>query len=141
MGLQKIFVPKHFDIIWASPSYITNLDISNEIVLKILEIIEYLEPKNFVIDNPDKSLLKHQWFMYGIPYTDIDCCKYGKGYKKKLRLWNNISNWKSQPLCKNDCSSIFNNEHREKQPNINFNREELHSIPATLIYEVLESVV
>jgi len=51
--------------------------------MKTLEIIEYLDPKHFVIENPQTGLLKNQYFMYGIPYKDIDYCKYGMPYRKK----------------------------------------------------------
>ena len=54
-----------------------DIEKANSIVLKTLEIIEYLNPKHFIIENPQTGLLKKQWFMHGIPYQDIDYCKYG----------------------------------------------------------------
>ena len=33
---------------------------------------------------------------------DVDYCKYGFNYRKKTRLWNNITTWKPRDLCKKD---------------------------------------
>ena len=44
--------------------------------------------------------------MYGLPYKDIDYCKYGMPYRKRTRLWNNVFNWTPRPLCKRDCGSM-----------------------------------
>ena len=94
------YEPKHVDVIWAScpcteysralTTRPRKIDEANQIVLKALEIIEYLNPTYFVLENPQTSLLKEQTFMYGIPYKDIDYCKYGMPYRKRTRLWNNV---------------------------------------------------
>ena len=78
----KIYQPKHFDVIWSSPpcteysiaktTGIRNIEYANRIVLKTIEIIEYLKPKYYIIENPQTGLLKKQSFMFNIPYTDID---------------------------------------------------------------------
>ena len=54
----------------------------------------------FVIENPQTGLLKSQSFMNGFRLDDIDCCKYGFDYRKRTRLWNNLTNWKSRAFCK-----------------------------------------
>ena len=63
-----IYSPKHFAFIWASPpcteyskaktTGTRNLSSANQIVEKTLEIIEYLDPVHFVIENPRTGLLK-----------------------------------------------------------------------------------
>ena len=71
-----------------------------------LEIIEYLEPKYFIIENPQTGLLKQQWFMHDLPFVDVDYCKYGFPYRKRTRLWNNVFDWKRRRLCRGDCLSM-----------------------------------
>ena len=112
----KIYQPKHFDVIWSSPpcteysiaktTGIRNIEYANRIVLKTIEIIEYLKPKYYIIENPQTGLLKKQSFMFNIPYADIDYCKYGMLYRKRTRLWNNLTNWTPKPLCNKDCGNI-----------------------------------
>jgi hypothetical protein len=46
-----------------------------------------------------------------LPFKDIDYCKYGMKYRKRTRLWNNISNWQPKELCKKDCGNIEGNRH------------------------------
>ena len=64
----KIYQPKHFDVIWSSPpcteysiaktTGIRNIEYANRIVLKTIEIIEYLKPKYYIIENQQTGLLK-----------------------------------------------------------------------------------
>ena len=72
-----------------------------KILKKLLEIMDYFQPKYYIIENPQSGLLKEQSFMHGIPYTDVDYCKYGMPYRKRTRLWNNVLGFTPRPLCKN----------------------------------------
>ena len=104
------------DVSWASPPCteysraktigIRDIEGSNEIVKRTLDIIHYFKPKYWIIENPQTGLLKDQDMMYGIPFNDIDYCKYGMPYRKRTRLWNNIDTWIPKPLCKKDCLSM-----------------------------------
>ena len=153
----------HFDVIHASPPCteysmaksvgVRDIEKANSIVLKTLEIIEYLNPKHFIIENPQTGLLKNQWFMHGIPYQDIDYCKYGFPYRKRTRIWTNIFNWIPQPLCMGDCGNTekgSGNRYRHLStaqrgptkciPTNRFKQDELYRIPAVLIREIFESI-
>ena len=119
----KQFDRNHFDFIWSSPPCteysvattrgIRNIEYANSIVLKTIEIIKYFNPKYFVIENPQTGLLKNQEFMDEFEFKDVDYCKYGMPYRKRTRLWNNITTWKPRDLCKKDCGNIRNNKHIE----------------------------
>ena len=156
------YQPKHFDVIWASPpcteysiaksTGVRKIEEANQIVERTLNIIEYLNPKYYIIENPQTGLLKEQWFMYGMPYTDIDYCKYGMPYRKRTRLWNNVFNWKPRPLCKKDCNSMVGNKHKaeaQRMPSGKkqdwgdqplFGLSDLYVIPSDLIYEIFSSI-
>ena len=119
----KKYPVKYFDFVWASPRCIEysiaktvgtrKIDEANAIVLKTLEIINYFNPRVFIIENPQSGLLKKQEFMKGLPYFDIDYCKYGFNYRKRTRLWTNLDTWTPRPLCKKDCDSMDGNRHKE----------------------------
>ena len=76
----------YFHVIWAScpcteysralTTRTRDINSANQTVLKTLEIIEYLNPTYFILENPQTGLLKEQPFMYGIPYKDTDNCIY-----------------------------------------------------------------
>tara|TARA_R110000823_G_scaffold98802_1_gene213690 strand:+ start:138 stop:743 length:606 start_codon:yes stop_codon:yes gene_type:complete len=121
----KQFPTGYFHIIWASPNckcYSSmnflkgkNQDLTeaNKLVMKTLEIIHYFKPAYWFMENPQLGKLKHQDFMKNIPYTDLDYCKYGFGYRKRTRVWHN-SNWIPRPLCSKHggyCKSKINNKH------------------------------
>ena len=72
-----------------------------------LDILNYFQPPSgWVMENPQTGLLKNQDCVMGVPYYDIDYCKHGMPYRKRTRLWNNLTNLTPRPLCLRDCESI-----------------------------------
>ena len=85
--------------------------------------------------------------MYGVPFKDIDYCKYGMPYRKRTRLWNNVFQWEPRNLCKKDCGYISNGKHiasAQKGPShdadIKYSQNELYVIPETLIKDLFDSI-
>jgi site-specific DNA-cytosine methylase len=99
----------HFDFIWASPvctEFSTlllrrprRLELGDSFVQRALLIIETLKPRWWVLENPQTGLLKTRPYMQGLPFVDVDYCKFGFGYRKRTRLWGNVR-FCPMPLCK-----------------------------------------
>ena len=97
----KAYPVGHFDFIWASPPCtefsraktrgVRNIASAVKIVERTLEIINYLQPKNFCIENP-VGLLRKQPCMeaYRDYETIVSYCKYGFKYRKDTNLWTNV---------------------------------------------------
>jgi site-specific DNA-cytosine methylase len=152
------YAPGLFDVIWASPPCTEysvaktvgtrDLDKADQIVKHTLDIIEYLRPKYFIIENPQTGMLKDRPFMQSLPFRDIDYCKYGMPYRKRTRLWNNIYCWDPQPLCKHDCPATVGKRHKEiaqRAPKSGdtgrrHTQSELYRVPSDLIDEILQSI-
>lgn len=97
----KIYPPGYFHTIWASPpccefsalnrshpNKIPNLPLADSIVKRTIEIIEYFNPQRFFMENPQTGLLKDREYMLGIPYVDMDYCRFSDwGYRKRTRFW------------------------------------------------------
>ena len=153
----KQFPPGYFDIIWASPNckdysslnfFCGDKDLthSNNLIKRVLEIIEYYNPQYWYMENPQTGKLKDQDFMVGLPFNDIDYCKYGYDYRKRTRVWNNNENWDGNALCRKGsyCNSRVNRKHtgwnswdfdRTKRKIIKW--EDRISIPPALMEEII----
>ena len=119
-----------------------------------LDILEYFEPKYWMLENPQSGLLKDQLCMYGLPFTDVDYCKYGMPYRKRTRIWNNITAWKQRPLCTRDCDSMDDNRKKhievaQRMPPGKKNtwgdrqahrQQELYIIPPDLVREIFTAI-
>tara|TARA_R110002096_G_scaffold19298_2_gene64507 strand:+ start:1351 stop:2130 length:780 start_codon:yes stop_codon:yes gene_type:complete len=72
---------------------------------KVFEIIDYFNPKYYIIENPQTGKMKN-YINDLIPFYDVDYCKYSNwGYKKTTRFWTNIEGLEFEP-CENDCENI-----------------------------------
>lgn len=134
----KVYSPGHFDLIWASPpcdtfsvlrkSWIgrklkchggqvcTRELLQNDIdtlglpiVRKTEEIIDYLKPKHYFIENPQTGQMKDY---ISRPFYDVDYCKYADwGYQKRTRVWTDLKGFVPK-LCAKDCGQLVNGLHR-----------------------------
>ena len=136
----KIYKPEDFDIIWASPPCDTfsalrktwigrklkahggeictkellqkDIDtIGLPILRKAEEIINYLKPKYYFIENPQTGRMKEY---IDKPFYDVDYCKYSNfGYKKRTRIWTNLKGFEPK-TCKNDCGNLMENTNKHR---------------------------
>lgn len=150
----------YFDCIWASPpcteysavlygrpDRVRDIVGANRIVAKTIEIIDYFKPTKWFIENPQTGLLKDQDIMLGIPFVDVDYCKYGFTYRKRTRIWTNVDY--DGKLCNKDCGNIINKRHKNAIGNSTYeekwnrgNEERLsqrYAIPKQLVEDLFLS--
>ena len=155
-----IFDVGHFDVVWASPVCThysrarttaktpRDLEWADSLVLRALEIIEYLKPKYWYIENPQTGLLKTRPLMLNLPYTDVDYCRYCDwGYKKRTRIWTNSGYQGRRCLGPGLCASMVGKRHlrtaqrggrmidSELEKN-SYTQDELYRIPDDLISDL-----
>ncbi len=111
-------LPYKPDIIWASPpcTYFSVASIGKHwnkdntpksieaitgmaIVNKTKEIINTLQPKYFVIENPRGKLRKLD-LLDSFNRVTVTYCQYGDNRMKPTDLWHNLD-WTPRPMCKN----------------------------------------
>lgn len=150
---KELYKPNDFDIIWASPPCNTfsvlqyalktrpeiirnQLENGVPILNKTLEIIDYFKPKYYFIENPDTGMMKN--YLTHLPYYTVDYCKYENwGYRKRTRIWTNVTEFIPK-ICKKDCNSMtdIRNKHLKKVDNT----KNMYRIPKNLILDLFNEI-
>lgn len=151
----KKYEPGYFDIIWASPPCATFSNLQtcwlgrgktresiNENIQKIglpllrktEEIIDYLQPKYYFIENPQTGRMKEYITR---PFYDVDYCRYTNwGYKKRTRIWTNREGFDNL-LCDKRCGNM-NNDNTKHNVVVSISRlKDKYRVPPKLIEELI----
>ena len=151
---RAAFPPGSFDVVWASPDCTQysvarttaktprDLEGADALVARCVEIMAYLAPRLWFLENPDSGLLKTREVVRGLPFVRVDYCMYGAPHRKRTRIWT----WAPR-LC--DRSHLVDGAHAktaqqrsgkvrgERRPGDRCTLDELHALPEALCREIL----
>ena len=151
---KDMFQPGEVDVVWASPDCTQysiartrakrprSFEKADKLVQACIDIIDYLQPRCWFIENPNSGYLKTRAVVDGLRYVIVDFCMYGALYRKRTRLWTNCTEW-APKLC--DRSHLVDSKHaataqkgndRCNKNDIQFTTDQLHRLPRKLCDEV-----
>lgn len=180
----KIYPPGYFDMIWASPpcTYYSSMQNfgskkreagwlegkraeSDLIIKRVLDIVNYYQPRKFLMENPQTGYLKSRDIMQGLTWTDCTYCMYGYPYKKQTRFWgttegltlklcnrqNRCTSWDgkkhgfsigmSRTHSKTSTSQYGNLAQYYKDQGLTYGLEQKYSIPPPLCDELIKFMI
>ena len=140
------------DVIWCSPPCTqysiarTNaktprdLQGADAIVQRCLGIIAHWRPRYWFIENPQTGLLKTRKVVEGLPWVDVDYCAFGAPYRKRTRLWTNVT-WAPSKKCEHGRSPHTTRVRWQGTNGQRTTLAMLHSIPMPLTKELMDYCV
>ena len=156
MELLPVDLPLHVDCIWASPpckhysrartraKTPRDLEGSDALVQKVLDIIRYYNYPDYFMENPHSGLMKTRDVVAGLDMRVVDYCKYGKDYRQRTSIWTDTGWHPKRPLCQHDCAGSVGNRHASfaqrggSSGGPRYTLNELYSIPADLCDEIAQ---
>ena len=69
------------------------MEFADKLVLKCFEIIDYLQPKYWLLENVGTGLLVSRMnnIRPNLNHLFVDYCVYGKPYRKRTIIWSNAT--------------------------------------------------
>ena len=143
----KQYEPGSFDVIWGSPPCteysraktrgVRRLEYADQIVQRLLDIIEYFKPAVWWFENPHSGLLRHRSVVAHLPIPFmVSYCMYGAPYRKNTALWSNVTNF-TPKTCDKMCGSYVNGKHASRAQRGEYSVNELYMIPPSLCEAIL----
>lgn len=166
LNYGKLWKYGEFDIVWASPDCtqfskakttgVRDLPYARSLVERTLQIITYLAPRLWVMENPATGLLPKQKVVAGIPFFVADYCQYSDErtdrrmpYKKPTAFWTNASPslWRCQGAGRCPMMGGANGENPKKHRSSCGNgyyeqrttKNERYMIPTQLVSDLLNT--
>ena len=151
------YKPGYFDAIHASPPCTQysiaranaktprNLAQADEFVSRTLDIIKYLQPTIFMIENPATGLLKKRPIMQPLQeyMRTVTYCSYGTQYRKATAIWTNLSHfWIPRRMCAkhNPCVHVLNGKHALRAQNSKgVTTKQLYALPHELCMDLAKA--
>ena len=113
---------------------------SDKLVKRALDIVDYFKPKYWFMENPATGNLGKRDVVKGIPYYDVDYCKYSNwGYRKRTRIWTNKKDFIPKKCCK-DCENMDESKKKHvADVSRNYSSPQMrYRIPEKLILELFD---
>jgi len=153
-----VYPPGYFHTVWASPpcqdfsclnysrpEKSKDTTFAESLVKRAIEIITYFNPERFFIENPQTGTLKDKECMIGLPYVDMDYCRFGFPYRKRTRFWTCVDGASKLCLGQGGCLGMIGKRHKHAMGNGSYEEywtergkrlEQRYSIPKGAIEEL-----
>jgi len=106
---------------------------------KVFEILDYFDPKYYVIENPDTGRMK-EYIPDWIPYYIVFYCMYGKPYRKRTRFWTNIEGFVPLKCCHKKHEITIARHKNAMGKSSKCSTLEAYTIPDELIKELFKNM-
>jgi hypothetical protein len=121
-GTMYDYPPQYFDIVWASPPCTEysraktcgtrDLETADRCVEAVFQVLDYLKPKLFFIENPE-GLLATRPIMraWNCLQRQVSYCRYGMPYRKDTHIWTNVYLKRPLKMCRRETPCDAQRQH------------------------------
>ena len=146
----------HYSLARTTAKTPRDLEGSDALVQRTLDIINHFHPKVFIIENPYTGYMKSRPVMQPLRpiMRVVTYCKYGLSYKKATSIWTNLGDlWTPRPACckASPCEHLEDGVHPQTaqrgpgktrgvlRQRDKFSLHELYALPEQLCDELAEA--
>lgn len=80
---------------------------ADALVQRTINMIAYLQPKYWTIENPSTGLLPRRPIMAGLPMIRVSWCQYSALHRKDTAIWTNIASLIPKVCPEQDCVAMI----------------------------------
>ena len=93
-----------------------NLPLADAVVRRTLEVIAFLRPQLWFMENPRTGLLSQSPLVCEYPRVDVDYCQFSDwGYRKSTRIWGTVQGLRDVLCDVQTCRNIQPGTHKHRE--------------------------
>ncbi len=125
-------------VVWTPELREKAMQVYDQFPKKTLEIVNYLKPLQWFMENPASGEMKNREFMRDIPSYKVDYCRYSNwGYRKPTMIWTNKVGFEAKCCDNGKCGMLLEGTRKHKTLACDTTKQMRYRVPPKLVLDLL----